>query len=126
MYFHLLIMSPSLGPWVLNFPPCRGPGGSIPTGDVAGVVGSNVSFGKSEEIPPRLLWVATRKPERRILEINGHAGISRCLNTSLWPLMRCRRVSVVGSTRTSGWSCQALGNHFSSLLCIALISTMCP
>ena len=22
-------------PWVLNFPPCRGPGGSIPTGNVA-------------------------------------------------------------------------------------------
>ena len=28
-------------PWVLNFPPCRGPGGSIPTGNVASLVSSN-------------------------------------------------------------------------------------
>ena len=28
-------------PWVLNFPPCRGPGGSIPTGNIASLVSSN-------------------------------------------------------------------------------------
>ena len=48
-------------PWVLNFPPCRGPGGSIPTGNVAIVVSSNCP-----------LTAAARKPEEGILEVESY------------------------------------------------------
>ena len=60
-------------PWVLNFPPCRGPGGSIPTGNVASFVSSNCPLweerrGNTTHLP----WVATRKPEEGILEVESH------------------------------------------------------
>ena len=43
-------------PWVLNFPPCRGPGGSIPTGNVASLVSSNCPLCR----PRGLSWM--RRP----------------------------------------------------------------
>ena len=48
-------------PWVLNFPPCRGPGGSIPTGNVAGLVSSNCPLWKERR--GNTTRLATRKPE---------------------------------------------------------------
>ena len=60
-------------PWVLNFPPCRGHGGSVPTGNVASLVSSNCPLWEERRgNTTRLPWVATRKSERRILEIEGH------------------------------------------------------
>ena len=59
--------------WVLNFPPCRGPGGSIPTGNVASLVSSNCPLW--EELrgnTTRLPWVAARKPEEGILEVESY------------------------------------------------------
>ena len=59
--------------WVLNFPPCRGPGGSIPTGNVASVVSSNCPLWEERrENTTRLPWVAARKPEERILEVESY------------------------------------------------------
>ena len=59
-------------PWVLNFPPCRGPGGSILTGNVASVVSSNCPLWEERrENTTRLPWVAARKPEEGILEVIG-------------------------------------------------------
>ena len=60
-------------PWVLNFPPCRGPGGSIPTGNVASVVSSNCPLWEERrENTTRLPWVAARKPEEGILEVESY------------------------------------------------------
>ena len=60
-------------PWVLNFPPCRGPGGSIPTGNVASVVSSNCPLWEERrENTARLPWVAARKPEEGILEVESY------------------------------------------------------
>ena len=60
-------------PWVLNFPPCRGPGGSILTGNVASVVSSNCPLWEERrENTTRLPWVATRKPEEGILEVESY------------------------------------------------------
>ena len=63
----------SENPWVLNFPPCRGPGGSIPTGNVASVVSSNCPLWEERrENTTRLPWVAARKPEEGILEVESY------------------------------------------------------
>ena len=60
-------------PWVLNFPPCRGPGGSIPTGNVASLVSSNCPLWEERrENTTRLPWVAARKPEEGILEVESY------------------------------------------------------
>ena len=60
-------------PWVLNFPPCRGPGGSIPTGNVASLVSSNCPLWEERRgNTTRLPWVATRKPEEGILEVASY------------------------------------------------------
>ena len=60
-------------PWVLNFPPCRGPGGSIPTGNVASLVSSNCPLWEERRgNTTRLPWVATRKPEEGILEVESY------------------------------------------------------
>ena len=60
-------------PWVLNFPPCRGPGGSIPTGNVASVVSSNCPLWEERrENTTCLPWVAARKPEEGILEVESY------------------------------------------------------
>ena len=66
-------------PWVLNFPPCRGPGGSIPTGNVASLVSSNCPLweerrGNTTHLP----WVASRKLEEGVLAVEGYLeyGIS--------------------------------------------------
>ena len=56
-------------PWVLNFLPCRGPGGSIPTGNVASLVSSNCpQRGNTTRLP----WVAARKPEEGALEVESY------------------------------------------------------
>ena len=71
--FQLVVRISFLGPWVLNFPPCRGPGGSIPIGNVASLVSSNCLLW--EELrgnTTRLPWVAARKPEERILEVESY------------------------------------------------------
>ena len=61
------------GPWVLNFPPCRGPAGSIPTGNVTSVVSSNCPLSEERrENTTRLPWVAARKPEEGILEVESY------------------------------------------------------
>ena len=63
----------NINPWVLNFPPCRGPGGSIPTGNVASVVSSNCPLWEERrENTTRLPWVAARKPEEGILEVESY------------------------------------------------------
>ena len=60
-------------PWVLNFPPCRGPGGSIPTENVASLVSSNCPLWEERRgNTTRLPWVATRKPEEGILEVESY------------------------------------------------------
>ena len=60
-------------PWVLNFPPCRGPGGSIPIGNVASVVSSNCPLWEERrQYTIRLPWVAARKPEEGILEVESY------------------------------------------------------
>ena len=60
-------------PWVLNFPPCRGPGGSIPTGNIASVMSSNCPLWEERrENTTRLPWVAARKPEEGILEVESY------------------------------------------------------
>ena len=61
-------------PWVLfNFPPCRGPGGSIPTGNVACLVSCNCPLWEERRgNTTRLPWVATRKPEEGILEVESY------------------------------------------------------
>ena len=60
-------------PWVLNFPPCRGPEGSIPTGNVASLVSSNCPLWEERRgNTTRLPWVATRKPEEGILEVESY------------------------------------------------------
>ena len=60
-------------PWVLNFPSCRGPGGSIPTGNVASLVSSNCPLWEERRgNTTRLPWVATRKPEEGILEVESY------------------------------------------------------
>ena len=51
----------SVTPWVLNFPPCRGPGGSIPIGNVANLVSGNCPFWEERKgNTTRLPWVVTR------------------------------------------------------------------
>ena len=60
-------------PWVLDFQPCRGPGGSIPTGNVASLVSSNCPLWEERRgNSTRLPWVATRKPEEGILEVESY------------------------------------------------------
>ena len=63
-----------LYPWVLlNFPPCRGPGGSIPTENVASLVSSNCPLWEDRRgNTTRLPWVATRKPREGILEVESY------------------------------------------------------
>ena len=64
-------------PWVLNFPPCRGPGGSIPTGNVAGVVSSSCPLWEERrENTTRLPWVASRKPDEGVLEVEDYLKFS--------------------------------------------------
>ena len=66
-------LSLQYAPWVLNFPPCRGPGGSIPTWDVASLVSSNCPLWEERRgNTTRLPWVATRKPEEGILEVESY------------------------------------------------------
>ena len=59
-------------PWVLHFPPCRGPGSSIPTGNVAGSVSSNCPLWEERSGITRLPWVATRKPEEGTLGVESY------------------------------------------------------
>ena len=60
-------------PWVLNFPPCRGPGGSIPAGNVASLVSSNCPLWEERRgNTTRLPWVTTSKPEEGILEVESY------------------------------------------------------
>ena len=69
IYFVLLLNCP----WVLNFLPCRGPEGSIPTGNVASLVSSNCPLWEERKgNTTRLPWVAARKPEEGILEVESY------------------------------------------------------
>ena len=87
-------------PWVLNFPPCRGPGGSIPTGNVAGVVSSNCPLWEERRgNTTRLPWVASRKPDEGVLEVEDYRKFSAsgAQHTSLaW--ISVRRVAVRSGT----------------------------
>ena len=118
-------------PWVLNFPPCRGPGGSIPTGNVTSVVSSNCPLWKERrENTTRLPWVAARKPEEGILEVESYweFGLSWWLNTPLWTGFRCRRVSVRPGTvnRLVAPSPRKYLFFLFLVFCIILILTVCP
>ena len=87
-------------PWVLNCPPCRGPGGSIPTGNVAGVVSSNCPLWEERRgNTTRLPWVASRKPDEGVLEVEEYRKVSAsgAQHTSLaW--ISVRRVAVRSGT----------------------------
>ena len=62
-----------VSPWVLNFPPCQCPGGSIPTGNVAGVVSSNCPLWEERRgNTTRLPWVVSRKPDEGVLEVEDY------------------------------------------------------
>ena len=131
MYSFLSSDSLKSVPWVLNFPPCRGPGGSILTGNVAGVVSSNCPLWEERrENTTRLPWVAARKPEEGILEVESYweFGLSRWLNTPLWPGFRCRRVSVRPGTvnRLVAPSPRKYLFFLFLVFCIILILTVCP
>ena len=63
-------------PWVLNFPPCRGPEGSIPTGNVASLVSSNCPWEEGRGNTTRLPWVASRKPDEGVLEVEDYRRFS--------------------------------------------------
>ena len=118
-------------PRVLNLPPCLGPGGSIPTGNVASLVSSNCPLWKERRgNTTRLPWVATRKPEEGILEVKSYweFGLSCWLNRPLWPRFRCRRVSVRPGTVNRLLASSPRKNLFFLFLvfCIILILTVCP
>ena len=69
----ILLYTVFVHPWVLNFPPWLGPGGSIPTGNVASLVSSNCPLWEERRgNTTRLPWVATRKPEEGILEVESY------------------------------------------------------
>ena len=90
----------SNNPWVLNFPPCRGPGGSIPTGNVASSVSSNCPLWEERRgNTTRLPWVASRKPDEGVLEVEDYQKFSAsgAQHTSLaW--ISVRRVVVRSGT----------------------------
>ena len=87
-------------PWVLNFPPCRGPGGSIPTWNVASLVSSNCPLWEERRgNTTRLPWVASRKPDEGVLEVEDYRKFSAsgAQHTSLaW--ISVRRVVVRSGT----------------------------
>ena len=58
-------------PRVLDFLPCRGPGGSISTGNI-GVIQSLSPLGRAKGSTTCLPWVASRKPEEGVLEVEGY------------------------------------------------------
>ena len=64
---------PALYIYGSQIPVCRGPGGSIPTGNVASLVSSNCPLWEERRgNTTRLPWVATRKPEEGILEVESY------------------------------------------------------
>ena len=73
LYISRSFLSSKVFPWVLHFPPCRGPGGSIPIGNVASLVSSNCPLWEERRgNTTRLPWVATRKPEEGISEVENY------------------------------------------------------
>ena len=87
------------------FPPCRGPGAQFS-------LGTSLNGGTT-----RLPWVASRKPEERILEVEKYPSDLQMFQHTSLALISVSTGGCADPAQSIGWSCQARGSTdtFSSL-----------